>query len=151
MTYEWIWSSRGMILTGENRRTRRKTCPSATLSTTNSTWTALGANPGLSSEMPVINSLCTVLISMPSCWEQAKRWVSTPGIMAYRTFNIRSDLHSSRSTRDGTRRSSCWKNVTDCLEAQLFIERNKIHGFWRDSGDTPWRESANAIKAQGAS
>jgi hypothetical protein len=27
----------GMILTGENRRTRRKTCPSATLSTTNPT------------------------------------------------------------------------------------------------------------------
>jgi hypothetical protein len=27
----------GMILTGENRRTRRKTCPSATLSTTNLT------------------------------------------------------------------------------------------------------------------
>jgi hypothetical protein len=26
------------ILTGEKRRTRRKTCPSATLSTTNPTW-----------------------------------------------------------------------------------------------------------------
>jgi hypothetical protein len=35
----------GMILTGGNRRTRRKTCPSATLSTTNPTWTNLGANP----------------------------------------------------------------------------------------------------------
>jgi hypothetical protein len=32
-----------MILTGENQRTRRKTCPSATLSTTNPTWT----DPGL--------------------------------------------------------------------------------------------------------
>jgi hypothetical protein len=29
-----------MILTGENRRTRRKSCPSATFSTTNPTWTA---------------------------------------------------------------------------------------------------------------
>jgi hypothetical protein len=28
-----------MKLTGENRRTRRKTCPSATSSTTNPTWT----------------------------------------------------------------------------------------------------------------
>jgi hypothetical protein len=28
----------GMILTGENRRTRRETCPSATMSTTNPTW-----------------------------------------------------------------------------------------------------------------
>jgi hypothetical protein len=40
----------GMILTGENRRNRRKTCPSATLSTTNLTWTDLGANLGLRGE-----------------------------------------------------------------------------------------------------
>jgi hypothetical protein len=32
----------GMILTGKNRRTRRKTCPSATLSTINPTMTDLG-------------------------------------------------------------------------------------------------------------
>jgi hypothetical protein len=31
-------SDGGVTLTGENRRTRRKTCPSATLSTTNPTW-----------------------------------------------------------------------------------------------------------------
>jgi hypothetical protein len=31
------WSSGEMILTGENRRTRRKTCPSTTLFTTNPT------------------------------------------------------------------------------------------------------------------
>jgi hypothetical protein len=31
----------------ENLRTRRKTCPSATLSTTNPTWIDMGANPGL--------------------------------------------------------------------------------------------------------
>jgi hypothetical protein len=35
----------GMILTGENRRTRKKTCPSATLSTTNPIWTDPDANP----------------------------------------------------------------------------------------------------------
>jgi hypothetical protein len=35
-------SDGGMILTGENRRTRRKTCPSATLSTTNPTWIGPG-------------------------------------------------------------------------------------------------------------
>jgi hypothetical protein len=37
MIHEWIWSSGVMTLTGENRRTRRKTCPSATISTTNPT------------------------------------------------------------------------------------------------------------------
>jgi hypothetical protein len=47
----------GMILTGENRRTRRKTCPSATLSTTNPTWIDPGANPGLRSERPATNHL----------------------------------------------------------------------------------------------
>jgi hypothetical protein len=40
----------GMIFTGETRRTRRKTCPSATSSTTNSTRTDPGANPGFRGE-----------------------------------------------------------------------------------------------------
>jgi hypothetical protein len=43
-----------MILTGENLRTRRKTCLIATsiLSTTNFTWMALDINPGLHGEKP---------------------------------------------------------------------------------------------------
>jgi hypothetical protein len=45
------------IQTGENRRTRRKTCPSATLSTTNPTWIDTGANPGLRGERPATNDL----------------------------------------------------------------------------------------------
>jgi hypothetical protein len=36
-----------MKLTGENGITRGKTCPSATLSTTNPTWTDPGTKPGL--------------------------------------------------------------------------------------------------------
>jgi hypothetical protein len=47
----------GMILTGENLRTRRKPYPSATLSTTNLTWIYLGANPGLSGERRATNRL----------------------------------------------------------------------------------------------
>jgi hypothetical protein len=39
-----------MKLTGETRSTRRKTCPSATFSTTNPTWTDPGSNPGLRGE-----------------------------------------------------------------------------------------------------
>jgi hypothetical protein len=45
------------ILTGENRRTWRKTCPSATLSTTNPTWIDPGANPVLRGERPATNRL----------------------------------------------------------------------------------------------
>lgn len=48
MIYEKIWSRGGMILTGKNLGTE-KTCPSATLSITNPTWTAPGANQGFRS------------------------------------------------------------------------------------------------------
>jgi hypothetical protein len=51
---EWRWND---ILTVENRRTRRKTCPSATLSTTNPTWIDRGANPGLRGETLATNYL----------------------------------------------------------------------------------------------
>jgi hypothetical protein len=46
-----------MKLTGENRITRGKTCPSATLSTTNPTWTNMGSNPGLQGERPATKRL----------------------------------------------------------------------------------------------
>jgi hypothetical protein len=44
-------------LTGENRSTRGKTCPSATLSTTNPTWTDPGSNLVLRVERPATNRL----------------------------------------------------------------------------------------------
>jgi hypothetical protein len=46
-----------MKLTGENRSTRGKTCPSATLSTTNPTGTDPGSNPGLRGGRPATNRL----------------------------------------------------------------------------------------------
>jgi hypothetical protein len=57
MIHDWIWSSSGMIMAGENRRTQRETCPSATLSTTNPTWTNVGAYPHLRSAKPATNRL----------------------------------------------------------------------------------------------
>jgi hypothetical protein len=44
-------------LSGENRRTRRKTCPSVTLFTTNPTWIDPGAKPDLRGERPATNRL----------------------------------------------------------------------------------------------
>jgi hypothetical protein len=41
----------------EIESTRRNNCPSATLSTTNFTWTDSGSNPGLRVERPVTNHL----------------------------------------------------------------------------------------------
>jgi hypothetical protein len=46
-----------MKLTGENRSTRGKTCPSAILSTTNPIWTDLESNLGLRCERPATNRL----------------------------------------------------------------------------------------------
>jgi hypothetical protein len=46
-----------MKLTGKNRSTRGKTCPSATLSTTNPTWTDPELNPGIRGERPDTNRL----------------------------------------------------------------------------------------------
>jgi hypothetical protein len=57
MIHEWIWSSGGMILTGENRKNGRKTCPNATLSIINPTGTDLVASPGLRGEKPATNRL----------------------------------------------------------------------------------------------
>jgi hypothetical protein len=51
------WNTGGMKLTGKNRSTRGKTCPSATLPTTNPTRTDPGSNPGLRGERPATNSL----------------------------------------------------------------------------------------------
>ena len=46
-----------MKLKGENRSTGRKPCPSATLSTTNTTRTDPRSNPGLRGERPATNRL----------------------------------------------------------------------------------------------
>ena len=49
---EWVLNTDRILLAGENRNTRRKSGPNATLSTTNSTWSGPGLNPGLPGEMP---------------------------------------------------------------------------------------------------
>jgi hypothetical protein len=46
-----------MKLTGENLNTRRRACPSATLSTTNPLWTDPGSGPGLRGERPATDRL----------------------------------------------------------------------------------------------
>jgi hypothetical protein len=46
-----------MILTGKDRRTRRKTCPSATLFTTNPTWIYQGMNLRLRGKRLTTNGL----------------------------------------------------------------------------------------------
>jgi hypothetical protein len=57
MSMEWWWNDTD----SQNRRTQRKTCLSANLSTTNPRWTDAGANPGLRRERPLTyGSKCDV-------------------------------------------------------------------------------------------
>lgn len=52
-----------MLLIVENRRNRRETCPSATLSTTNPTCTDLGSNVTVEGRVPVVCRLAQPLIN----------------------------------------------------------------------------------------
>jgi hypothetical protein len=52
LTGETEWSTGGMMLTGETWSVQRKTCPNATLSTTNLTWNDLESKPILRGERP---------------------------------------------------------------------------------------------------
>jgi hypothetical protein len=63
-----------MILRGKKPKSSENTCPSATLSTTNPTWTDLDTNPGRRGEIPTTKRLSggpafsnafTVFVSKP--------------------------------------------------------------------------------------
>ena len=89
-----MWSISGMIMTGEHRITRRRTCPSASMSTTNITRTDVQSTPGLRGERPASNrlsqSLCSNLFtrrdltksenipSQDSWWPAKSRTLSLP-------------------------------------------------------------------------
>jgi hypothetical protein len=55
MMHKLVCSISAIMLTWENWRTWKKTCPGATLSATNSTWTSLSFSLGLHSEKPAAN------------------------------------------------------------------------------------------------
>jgi hypothetical protein len=65
------------ILTWENQRTRRKTCPSAILSFTNIIWTDKGANPGLHGERPATNRLGYGMAWVHACIQKTRLHIRT--------------------------------------------------------------------------
>jgi hypothetical protein len=69
-----------MKLTEGNRSTRRKTCPSATLSTINPPWTDPGSNPGLRGGRPAANRLSHGA-------EVNNNWSYTPGTLSMSSWN----------------------------------------------------------------
>jgi hypothetical protein len=53
----WVWSSRWYENWHGKPNYSEKTCPSATLFTTNPTWPDLGSNPGRRGENPATNRM----------------------------------------------------------------------------------------------
>ena len=62
-TNKGVASTGGKVLTSEPRSTRRTTCPSATLSSTNPTRTSLGSNTVLFVERFAMNRVSHALVS----------------------------------------------------------------------------------------
>jgi len=52
MSKIFLRSTRGMILTEQNRSTGKEKFPNFTLFSTNPIWTGLGSNTGCNNEMP---------------------------------------------------------------------------------------------------
>jgi len=130
---EWVWSIGGMILTGENWSSGRKTSYSGSLSTTNPTRTDLGWNNGLSGERPATNRLRQFKSAnrLRNTWNQclprSKHTVSvikTSQLMLYREIiAVCSQIHTKHIN------TLCGQNV------ELYI---KIH-FVPRSKHTPSR------------
>jgi hypothetical protein len=96
-----------MKLTGENRRTRGKTCPSATLSTTNPTWTDPGSNPGLRGGRPAANRLSHgTAITLPLLL------ISSDGILL--CYNQSACVANSHSNATISISKWCSSQVTHC-------------------------------------
>ena len=89
ITCRWRWvGNTGGVIRENHRSARRKSSPSATLFTTNLTWTELGSDSGFLSERPATDRLSH---------STATNWIS---ISAYLTENSRSPLWITVTTRD---------------------------------------------------
>jgi hypothetical protein len=98
MEHQWNEIDRG------KPTTRRKTCPSAILSTTNPTWIDAGSNPGVRSGRPATNRLSHgTALCMP--WEKLSWSIKRVRRIVFEVSNIRTVI--------------IWPNlsrVCDCLE-----------------------------------
>jgi hypothetical protein len=106
-----------MKLTGENRSTRWKTCPSATLSTTNPTWTDPGSSPGPRGQRPATNRL-----SHGTAYLQG--YESTNSLIILKINSIRFFQTSGRSNPDDLlpqTQISCFRIGNNLFLSDYFI------------------------------
>jgi hypothetical protein len=74
--YEYGELREKMMITGENQRTQRKPCLSATLSTTNPTWIHPGAHLSLCVDRPATNRLSYgTAISLDKLWRNKREHI----------------------------------------------------------------------------
>jgi hypothetical protein len=102
-TVEWL----------ETRRSRRKTCPHATLSTTNPTWSDLGAYPGLRNERPVTNRPSHVTSSVLYIVVTCKRvFCAMPGTWSSVLTTLRSSECTNFQSETWHRCNQRWHRLT---------------------------------------
>jgi hypothetical protein len=121
-------STGGIILTGENQSTRRKTCHSATLSTTNPIWTEPGSNPGLRGERPATSHYLRLLVhGIQWPWINSIIWTVHVTTM----FNPKSSNHNCFFLLYVE--FSYWTVITDiCMSISvvIFDDELKHVGMW---------------------
>jgi hypothetical protein len=108
MIYEWICSIGALILTVENRRSRRKICPSTTLSTANPTWTSIRVNPGLRCQNPAAVCVLTRSKEVPALLYTAQSFNT---VVTARQLNVQNCWTSSRNAATHSGRESCYNST----------------------------------------
>ena len=107
VTWRWELNVGGMLLTGEHRRTRSNTCPTATLCTINLAWTAHGVEKGASAgtyRRLKASSKTRLACSMPdqNCFSLTSQLSENT---FYLNYTYKDQLHK------------CFREVSVCLRA----------------------------------
>jgi len=106
------WSTVRMILTGDNRSTRRKTCLSATLSATNLIWTGMKSYPSLRGDRPLL-----IWIIHTNSVPASRKILSVPvtkhiqlvrGIGDYREVTRHTQTHTAATVQTGHWKFGGW-------------------------------------------
>jgi hypothetical protein len=133
--YTGVESNGGMILTGENRRHRGITCPSAILSTTNPIRIDQGAKPGLREERSATKCLShdtafgcyqsVVTQSLSLSLRQHIGWVVPSPENGSSSVNVREIIPRCS---DSHRTTDCWQTAEH--KWKLCVSRLRTLPFW---------------------
>jgi len=112
LRWTWVWSNGGTIQTGKTRKTRRKACPSATLSTTDITTTNLELKPGL-----------TVWRRRFTAWAMARPVECVWNVMAHAQKPVFLFRRNGRIHLNGRGRQFSWLLEAEvCASALLMLD-----------------------------